>query len=148
MRSRRQVSPAIPSAAMADLAMLLLIFFLTTTYFQAEAGPVVSLPPAARGEEQSDDGSWALFVQADGGLFLQGHAVARTEIAAQLAEGRVSGRLVRLFVHADRALPFGAVYPILGELAGDEPFPVLLVVEPPPEAARSTPGPDAREVQP
>jgi biopolymer transport protein ExbD len=132
---------------MADLAMLLLIFFLTTTYFQAEAGPVVALPPAAHGEEQSEEGSWALHLEADGTLTLQGRRATAGEVAARVREGRESGQLVRLFVHADRALPFGTVYPILGGLAGEEPLPVLLVVEPSPEA-RSAPGAEAKEVEP
>ncbi len=139
---------SIPSAAMADVAMLLLIFFLTTTYFQAEAGLEVALPEATQGEDRGADGSWTLHLVEDGTLYLDGRAVRPDEASALLREARRGGRVDRVFLYADRRLPFGQVYPVLAGLRGPESLAVLLIAEPEPEAAGAAPGPDTEENTP
>ena len=130
MRRHRRVAVRIPAAAMADLALLLLIFFLTTTYFQAEEGPRLELPVAAAGGEESEEGTWSLHLGADGMLRLQGEDVSREEAAERVGEARRAGRVARLLFYAERSLPFVAVYPVLEALRGEVDLPVLLMSEP------------------
>jgi len=49
MRKKQRVSGEIPTASMADIAFLLLVFFLVTTVFDEERGLQIVLP-----EEQSE----------------------------------------------------------------------------------------------
>ena len=47
MRRKKRASGEIPTSSMADIAFLLLIFFLTTTVFDEEKGLSIVLPEAA-----------------------------------------------------------------------------------------------------
>jgi biopolymer transport protein ExbD len=47
LNRKSKVSDEIPTASMADIAFLLLIFFLTTTVFEEEKGLPIVLPEAA-----------------------------------------------------------------------------------------------------
>jgi len=68
-KKRSQVSDEIPSSSMADIAFLLLIFFLTTTVFSEEKGLQLVLPEAA--EETvtvAAKNILHIFVQPDGSI--------------------------------------------------------------------------------
>ncbi len=47
LHRKSRVSDEIPTASMADIAFLLLVFFLTTTVFEEEKGLPIVLPEAA-----------------------------------------------------------------------------------------------------
>jgi biopolymer transport protein ExbD len=49
--ARPQVNLVVPTASMADIAFLLLIFFMATTIFKLEEGLPVTLPQAEGGEQ-------------------------------------------------------------------------------------------------
>lgn len=137
---RRRAPLRIPAAAMADLALLLLIFFLTTTYFQAEEGPRIDLPFALAGDEEPAEGTWSLHLGLDGAIHLQGDAVTLERAARSIGDARRDGGLQRLLFYADRGLPFRAVHPVLEALRGETDLPVLLISAP----ARA-PASDGRE---
>jgi biopolymer transport protein ExbD len=130
IQSRARVRAGIPSASMADLALLLLIFFMTTTYFQVERGPTLTLPGASHGEERSREDAVVLHVDAGGSLFWEGRPVAVTTLAEQLAEERKKRAVRRVMIYADRTTPFDKIYPVLQGLRGEIPVPVVLAVEP------------------
>ena len=47
----KRAEPVIPTASMADIAFLLIIFFLVTTSFNQETGITLTLPPISEAEE-------------------------------------------------------------------------------------------------
>lgn len=47
----KRAEPEIPTASMADIAFLLIIFFLVTTSFNQETGITLTLPPISEAEE-------------------------------------------------------------------------------------------------
>ncbi|HWV55881.1 MAG TPA: biopolymer transporter ExbD [Longimicrobiales bacterium] len=66
MRKKNRVSGEIPTSAMADIAFLLLIFFLVTTVFDEEKGLQVVLPEAQSEVEVSQRNVLHLTVRPDG----------------------------------------------------------------------------------
>jgi biopolymer transport protein ExbD len=66
MRRKKRVSDEIPTASMADIAFLLLIFFLTTTVFDEEKGLSIVLPEAAETIEVSQKNILHLVIQENG----------------------------------------------------------------------------------
>jgi biopolymer transport protein ExbD len=66
MRRRKKVTGEIPTASMADIAFLLLIFFLTTTVFDEEKGLEVVLPASETTVAVSQKNVIHLLVQEDG----------------------------------------------------------------------------------
>jgi biopolymer transport protein ExbD len=66
MRKRNRPSGAIPTSSMADIAFLLLIFFLVTTVFDEERGLPIVLPEQGEEQEVSQRNVLHLTVLEDG----------------------------------------------------------------------------------
>jgi len=68
---KSKVSDEIPSASMADIAFLLLIFFLVTTTFPKDKGLSIVLPQEAEEVEVSQKNVLHMLVQPDGQVIVK-----------------------------------------------------------------------------
>lgn len=66
LNKKSKVSDEIPSASMADIAFLLLIFFLVTTVFPKDRGLPIVLPEEAEQVEVSQKNILHLIIQPNG----------------------------------------------------------------------------------
>ena len=66
MKRKQKVSDEIPTASMADIAFLLLVFFLTTTVFNEERGLPIVLPEQSEEQDVSPKNLIFFIVQPDG----------------------------------------------------------------------------------
>ena len=66
MRKRNRPSGEIPTASMADIAFLLLVFFLVTTVFDEEKGLPIVLPEEAEQVEVSQKNVYHFVVRENG----------------------------------------------------------------------------------
>jgi biopolymer transport protein ExbD len=66
MKKKQRVSGEIPTSSMADIAFLLLVFFLVTTVFDEERGLSIVLPAQQEEQEVSQKNVLHIVVQADG----------------------------------------------------------------------------------
>ena len=66
MKKKQRVSGEIPTSSMADIAFLLLVFFLVTTVFDEERGLSIVLPAQQEEQEVSQKNVLHLIIQADG----------------------------------------------------------------------------------
>ncbi|HUH13482.1 MAG TPA: biopolymer transporter ExbD [Longimicrobiales bacterium] len=66
MKKRDRPSGDIPTASMADIAFLLLVFFLVTTVFEEEKGLPIVLPEAQEEVEVSQKNVLHLVIQPNG----------------------------------------------------------------------------------
>ncbi|MBW7995564.1 MAG: biopolymer transporter ExbD [Candidatus Glassbacteria bacterium] len=72
MKRKNKVEAEIPSASMADIAFLLLVFFLTTTVFNEEKGLELLLPESKAQEIQvSQKNMLHIIVMPDGRITLK-----------------------------------------------------------------------------
>ena len=71
LNRKQRVSDEIPTASMADIAFLLLVFFLTTTVFNEEKGLPIVLPEEKEEQEVSPKNILFLIVQADGAVVVR-----------------------------------------------------------------------------
>ena len=91
MKRKQKVSDEIPTSSMADIAFLLLVFFLTTTVFNDEQGLSIVLPERAEDMDVSARNLIFFIVQPDGrvdvrrGESEQVQPVAYNQVAAELA---------------------------------------------------------------
>ena len=90
LRKQSKVSGAIPTSSMADIAFLLLIFFLVTTTFDEEIGLQVVLPERGPESEQEVSPKNLIFylVQPDGSVVVRrGESPGEQRITARQVEG-------------------------------------------------------------
>ncbi|MDX1577722.1 MAG: biopolymer transporter ExbD [Gemmatimonadota bacterium] len=71
MNRKQRVSDEIPTASLADIAFLLLIFFLTTTVFNEEKGLPIVLPEQAEEVEVASKNLMFFIVQPDGRVVIR-----------------------------------------------------------------------------
>ena len=89
-KKRQKVSDSIPTSSMADIAFLLLIFFLVTTTFDEEMGLQVVLPERADDVEQEVSPKNLLFflIQPDGSIVVRrGESQNEQRATASQVEG-------------------------------------------------------------
>lgn len=96
LERKERVSDEIPTASMADIAFLLLVFFLTTTVFNEEKGLPIVLPEESEEQDVSAKNIIFFIVRPDGSVivrrgeseqeqvvpYTQIESILRTELAA------------------------------------------------------------------
>jgi biopolymer transport protein ExbD len=90
IKKQTKVSDKIPTSSMADIAFLLLIFFLVTTVFDEEIGLQVTLPERAEDIEQEVSPKNLLFflIQPDGAVVVRrGESQNTQTVIASQVEG-------------------------------------------------------------
>lgn len=89
LHRKSRVSDEIPTASMADIAFLLLIFFLTTTVFEEEKGLPIVLPEAAAVEvEVSQSNIIHFLINEDGSVIIRrGESQSEQVVASSEIEG-------------------------------------------------------------
>jgi len=92
MKRKLKVSDEIPTASMADIAFLLLVFFLTTTVFNEERGLPIVLPEQSEEQDVSPKNLIFFIVQPDGRVVVrrgeseQEQTVAYNQVAGILRQ--------------------------------------------------------------
>lgn len=112
----QKVENDVPTSSMADIAFLLLIFFMVTTIFKMEDGLNVTLPRAETVAEQKRELIMRVWIDAAGQIAIQDKIVTVGQvqdiIKIQLEEN------IRLIVafNADHRTPNGIVSDVMEEL--------------------------------
>jgi biopolymer transport protein ExbD len=97
IRKQSKVNDKIPTSSMADIAFLLLVFFLTTTVFDEEIGLQVVLPERGPESEQEVSPKNLLFflVQPDGSVVVRrGESQQEQRVTARQVEGIMRQSLI------------------------------------------------------
>ena len=90
MKRNSKIDDRIPTSSMADIAFLLLVFFLTTTVFDEEQGLQVVLPEKGQESEVEVSPKNLIFylVQADGSVVVRrGESQQEQRVTARQVEG-------------------------------------------------------------
>ena len=113
---KQVVRSSVPTASMADIAFLLLIFFMATTIFKMEDGLEVTLPRAETAQHQQRERVMHVWVDKGGRISINDRLV-RVDQVEEIVKGVLSGRpdLIVAFNADDRA-PYQAVSGVLEEL--------------------------------
>ena len=88
MQRKERVSDEIPTASLADIAFLLLIFFLTTTVFNEEKGLPIVLPEEQTEQDVSPNNLIFFLVQPDGSVVVRrGESEQEQTVSYRQVEG-------------------------------------------------------------
>jgi len=128
MKRKQKVSDEIPTASMADIAFLLLVFFLTTAVFNEEKGLPIVLPEQSEEQEVSPKNLIFFIVQPDGRVVVrrgeseQEQTVAYNEIEGILRQELLANPNLIAAIQTDPDAPYANMVNVLDEvkLAGAE----------------------------
>nr|WP_310522343.1 protein TolR [Polymorphobacter sp.] len=138
-RGKRQPMADINITPMVDVMLVLLIIFMVTAPLLVTGVPV-DLPDSKAKALKSDDVPIQVSIDARGQVFIDQQKVASAALPAKLAAIREArsgaGDDARVYVRADRALDYGRVMEIVGEVSAAGFRKVALVSDSKPPAKK------------
>jgi biopolymer transport protein TolR len=112
-RSKYSSISDINVTSLVDVTMVLLIIFMLTAPF-IQAGIKVKLPKA-KSTVIKETEAVVISVDKEGKIFINNEAVEEARLADALMTLKVAGE-ERVFVRADKDVPYGAVMNVIGEV--------------------------------
>ena len=117
MRKHQKEIQSIGTGAMADIAFLLLIFFLVTTTIDAEKGLDLVLPPAQTEELRMDKKNIAnLLINAVGNVAIDGEIVQIRDITRLIKERLQERPLLVVSVKTDKQTQYDVYLDVIDKL--------------------------------
>ena len=122
LKRKERVSDEIPTASMADIAFLLLVFFLTTTVFNEEKGLPIVLPEQSEQVEVSPKNLLFMLVQPDGSIIVkrgeseQEQVVTYRQIEGILRQELAANENLIAAIKTDPAAPYRHMINVLDEV--------------------------------
>lgn len=137
LERKERVSDEIPTASLADIAFLLLIFFLTTTVFNEEKGLPIVLPEQQKKQDVPAKNILFLLVQQDGSVVVRrGESEQEQTVPYRQVDGIVKQELAAnpkliVAVKTDPAAPYRNMVNVLDEVkvAGAERISLQMMGE-------------------
>jgi biopolymer transport protein ExbD len=112
---REKVQATIPTASMADIAFLLLIFFMVTTTFRAETGLKIIIPQVEAAEKMPASNLAHIWIAKNGLVSIDDALVAIDRISEIMARKRQVNPEIIVSVKCDKATSYKLVEEVLNE---------------------------------
>jgi len=113
---QQSVGSKVPTSSMADIAFLLLIFFMTTTIFKMEDGLPVSLPRAETSQKQQREMVSRIWINRSGVISINDKLVAVENIEAIVVNMLQEKPTLIVAFNADDRCPYSVVSDVMEEL--------------------------------
>ncbi|HSG09885.1 MAG TPA: biopolymer transporter ExbD [Longimicrobiales bacterium] len=118
-KKRSKASEEIPSSSLADIAFLLLIFFMVTTVFPSDRERPIAWPEAAAAQKIDEKRTNILnvWLQKDGSVYINDQAYSMEEVSQVVAPLYAqSERALVISIRGDRDTPYSMVDQMQKEL--------------------------------
>ncbi len=112
---REKVQATIPTASMADIAFLLLIFFMVTTTFRAETGLRVIIPQVEAAEKMPARNLTHIWISTNGLVSIDDALVPVDRISDLMMRKRQVNPDIIVSVKCDKATSYKVVEDVLNE---------------------------------
>jgi biopolymer transport protein ExbD len=116
---KSKASDQIPSSSLADIAFLLLIFFMVTTVFRSEAERPIEWPEAAATEQidEKRDNIMYVWVERNGDVWINDRLIPMANVSDIVGPAWVqSGQRLIISLRADSNVPYRFVHSLQDEL--------------------------------
>jgi biopolymer transport protein ExbD len=113
---RSKAENKIPTSSMADIAFLLLIFFMSTTIFKMEEGLPISLPRAETAAKQEREKVLRVWIDPSGRISIQDKLVEVPQIKDIMVTAMKENPSLIVAFNADHRTPNGIVSDVMEEL--------------------------------
>lgn len=132
MRLKRTVgsSAAIPTSSTADIAFLLLIFFLATTIFKMENGLPVNLPRAEMGQKVPKQKTAHVYLDAGGNISIDDFLIQMEMIEPIIAKKLSENSTLIVGLTIDEAVPYNLADDVMGQLKRANALNTSFTIEP------------------
>ena len=111
-----KIENKVPTSSMADIAFLLLIFFMTTTIFKMEDGLPITLPRAETAAKQKREQILRVWIDPVGHISIQDKLVQLKQIKDIMLNSMAENPTLIVAFNADHRTPNGVVSDVMEEL--------------------------------
>ncbi|MFH1009433.1 MAG: biopolymer transporter ExbD [Candidatus Latescibacterota bacterium] len=115
-RRRKRPDVGIPTSSMADIAFLLLIFFLVTTTMSMDKGIGMVLPPSGSGKEIPKKNICHIWINAAGEIALEGNIVSLSSVQGEVKRRVSENPNLIVSLKSDRKTAYEVFVDVLDEL--------------------------------
>jgi biopolymer transport protein ExbD len=112
----QKIESNVPTSSMADIAFLLLIFFMVTTIFKMEDGLPVILPRAETAQKQEREKIMHIWIDAGGRVSINDKIVEVIQVEDILLNMLSERPDLIVAFNADDRAPYGVVSDVMEEL--------------------------------
>jgi biopolymer transport protein ExbD len=118
LKRKSKAASEIPSSSLADMAFLLLIFFMVTTVFRQEEDRQVVFPDAEATQKLEEPRKDILnvYVEQDGAIYINDRNTPPDGVAGVIAPIYMENRGLVVMLRSDRDVPYNRIDQILKEL--------------------------------
>ncbi len=113
---KRTVDSEIPSSSMADIAFLLIVFFMVTTVFSATRGLEFQVPRDDKAETIEPEEAVLIYIGADTKLTVDGDPMELDGVLAYLAPKLARNPNKPVILQTDPKAPYYAMVNVMDEL--------------------------------
>jgi biopolymer transport protein ExbD len=139
MRIRRtyRSDARIPTASTADIAFLLIVFFMATTMFRVERGLTVVLPRAETGVKAPRPMAVHVYVDGEGRISIDDQVVPLDTVASVLSQKLSENTDLIVGLTVDESVRYELVDAVIEQLKAANALNATFKVQPKPGAAAS-----------
>ncbi|GIX41684.1 MAG: biopolymer transporter ExbD [Leptospiraceae bacterium] len=101
---RKKIIATVPLSSMADIAFLLIVFFMATSVLKMDADIPLELPEG-KGQELSED-NIPIYIDKNKNYYFENILVSKQELLAKIQAVYVQKPSVRIIINADSELPY------------------------------------------
>jgi biopolymer transport protein ExbD len=118
LKRKSKAASEIPSSSLADMAFLLLIFFMVTTTFRKEEDRDVVFPEAEATEklEQPRKDVLHVYVESDGSIYINDQLYSTDQVSNVIAPMYAANTSMVVMLRSDRDVAYTQIDQILEEL--------------------------------
>ncbi|CAN5778952.1 biopolymer transporter ExbD [soil metagenome] len=118
LKRKSKAASEIPSSSLADMAFLLLIFFMVTTVFRKEQKQEVVFPEAEATKKLAEPRKDIvnIYVTQEGSIFINDRNTAPEQVSGVIAPLYAENRGLVVMLRSDRDVPYSLIDQILKEL--------------------------------
>lgn len=133
----QKIENKVPTSSMADIAFLLLIFFMVTTIFKMEDGLPVTLPRAETAQKQERERIMHIWIDAGGRVSINDKLVQIVQVEDILLNMLSERPDIIVAFNADDRAPYGVVSDVMEELKDANAIRVSFTSDPETSTSRS-----------
>jgi biopolymer transport protein ExbD len=111
-----KIENKVPTSSMADIAFLLLIFFMTTTIFKMEDGLTITLPRAETASKQEREKIIRVWIDPVGHISIQDKLVELAQIKDLMIATMTENPALIVAFNADHRTPNGIISDVMDQL--------------------------------
>ena len=118
LQRKSKAASEIPSSSLADMAFLLLIFFMVTTTFPKERPRDVTFPEAEATQKLEEPRRDVLhvYIEQDGSIYINDSLVAMGDVANMIAPIYADNQGLVVMLRSDRDVPYLNIDQIMKQL--------------------------------